>query len=165
MERQKQCVSVRLSNSDIQKIKRIASRLKVSDSDIIRFAIKNILSRLGPLSDEHTRGHALLPIFIEYWNEIARHFDFDTDRLDAIINTEGDEAGAVQRDDIELLAMHNTLPTYLKMRLEKILGEPVSDQEVAPRLRSYLYEKYGHGLVQDHCPTESGSTRANETLM
>ncbi len=61
--------------------------------------------------------------------------------------------------------MHSTLPTYLKMRLEKLLGEPVSDQEVAPRLRAYLYEKYGHGLVQENCPPTSGSTRANDTIM
>lgn len=166
MDKQKQCVSVRLSNSDIQKIKRVATRLRVSDSDIIRFAIKNVLSRLAPLADDQTTGQDLLPVFIEYWNEIARHFDFDTDRLDAIINADTDEASEVHRDDIELLAMHVTLPTYLKMRLEKLLGEPISDPEIAPRLRAYLYEKYGHGLVQEGSPPELGGTgtRAGERI-
>jgi hypothetical protein len=164
MEKQKQCVSVRLSNSDIQKIKRIAGRLKISDSDLIRFAIRGILSRLAPLSDERTSGSELLPVFIEYWNEIAGYFDFDTDRLEAILNTGSDDRTRVQREDIELLAMHNTLPTYMKMRLEKTLGEPVSDQTVAARLSSYLYEKYGHGLPHKSDQPESGTQPADNTV-
>lgn len=148
MEKQKQCVSVRLSNSDIKKIKRIADRLQVSDSDVMRFAIKGTLSKLSPLSDAKLSGAQLLPVFIEYWIEVARYFDFDTDRLDTVINTNTNNENLVERDDIELIAMHNVFPDYLKIRLENILGSEVSEKEVIPKLRDYMYSKYGKNIQQ-----------------
>jgi Arc/MetJ-type ribon-helix-helix transcriptional regulator len=43
MENRKQAVSIRMSASDVRKIKRLAERLGVRDSDIIRFAVKSML--------------------------------------------------------------------------------------------------------------------------
>ena len=144
MENQKQCVSVRLSTGDIRKIKRIAQRLNVSDSDVIRFGIKGMLSKLRPLSDSTSAGSQLLPVFLEHGNEVARYFDFDADRLDYIINQNADTEQAVGRIDIELLAMRNVFPNYLKMQLEKLLGETIEEKELISNLRQYLYGKYGH---------------------
>jgi hypothetical protein len=143
MENQKQCVSVRLSTNDIRKIKRIAERLNVSDSDVIRFGIKGMLSKLRPLSDGTAAGSQLLPVFLEHGNEVTRYFDFDAERLDHIINQNAEADQSVERVDIELLAMHNVFPNYLKMQLEKLLGETVEDKELMPNLRQYLYDKYG----------------------
>jgi len=152
MEKQKQCVSVRLSNGDIQKIKRIAARIGASDSDVIRFAIKGMLSKLLPLADENNSGAELLPVFLEYWNEVAQHFDFDVERLDLIINSGDGDGPTVAHEDIELLAMHSVFPNYLKVRLEKILGHWIDDQDVAPQLRDYLYKKYGHSVHDNERP-------------
>lgn len=143
MENQKQCVSVRLSTSDIKKIKRIAQRLNISDSDVIRFGIRNVLSKLRPLSDSSSAGSQLLPVFLEQGNEVARYFDFDAERLDHIINQNADAGLIVEQADIELLAMRNAFPNYLKIRLEELLGEIVDDKDIVTRLRQYLYSKYG----------------------
>lgn len=143
MDNQKQCVSVRLSVSDIRKIKRIAQRLNLSDSDVIRFGIKSMLSKLRPLSDSSSAGSQLLPVFLEHGNEIARYFDFDAERLDHIINRNADASLLVDQDDIELLAMRNVFPNYLKTQLEKLLGESIDDRELITHLRQYLYSKYG----------------------
>ena len=143
MENQKQCVSVRLSGSDIKKIKRIAARLNVSDSDIIRFGIKGMLSKLRPLSDDSSTGSQLLPVFLEHGNEVARHFDFDAERLDQIINAGADPEQHIEQIDIELLAMHSVFPNYLKMQLEKLMTRSIEDRDVIHRLREYLYSKYG----------------------
>lgn len=142
MENQKQCVSVRLSSSDIQKIKRIAQRLKVSDSDIIRFGIRGMLSKLSPLSDDSANGCQLLPVFLEHGTEVTRYFDFDVERLEQIINEGASEHQHIDRIDIELLAMHSVFPNYLKTQLENLMNGPVEDKELIPRLREYLYEKY-----------------------
>lgn len=144
MENQKQCVSVRLSSNDIRKIKRIAERLDVSDSDIIRFGIKGMLSKLRPLSDESSTGKQLLPVFLEHGNEVSRHFDFDAERLDQILNDESSVDNSIERVDIELLAMHSVFPNYLKMQLETLLNTAIEDREILPRLREYMYSKYGH---------------------
>lgn len=144
MENQKQCVSVRLSGNDIRKIKRIAKRLNVNDSAVIRFGIKSMLSKLLPLGDESSSGSQLLPVFLEYGNEVVRYFDFDTDRLDQIINQNVRDNERIDRVDIELLAMHSVFPNYLKMQLEKLLGDTVEHKEVIPNLRQYLYDKYGN---------------------
>ncbi len=143
MENQKQCVSVRLSHSDIRKIKRIAQRLNVSDSDIIRFGIKAMLSKLRPLSDNNATGSQLLPVFLEHGNEVGQYFDFDAERLERIINMDVLPENSVDRIDVELLAMHSVFPNYLRTRLEKIMNEPLDEKELIPRLREYLYEKYG----------------------
>jgi hypothetical protein len=151
MENQKQCVSVRLSTNDIRKIKRIAERLNVSDSDVIRFGIKGMLTKLRPLSDGTSTGSQLLPVFLEHGNEVARYFDFDAERLDHIINEDAESDQSIERVDIELLVMHNVFPNYLKMQLEKLLGETLEDNELIPNLRQYLYDKYGaqRGAVRD----------------
>jgi hypothetical protein len=143
MDKQKQCVSVRLSSNDIKKIKGIAERLNVSDSDIIRFGIKGMLSKLRPLSDGNSTGSQLLPVFLEHGNEVTRYFDFDAERLNHIINRDAATDELIDRIDIELLAMQSVFPNYLKMQLEHLTSQSVDDQELIPCLREYLYSKYG----------------------
>ena len=38
-----------MNSTDVRKVKKLASRLGVRDSDVIRFAVKSMLARLGPL--------------------------------------------------------------------------------------------------------------------
>ena len=47
VEGRKQAVSIRMNATDVRKVKKLASRLGVRDSDVIRFAVKNMLARLG----------------------------------------------------------------------------------------------------------------------
>jgi len=72
--------------SDVRKLKKLASRLGVRDSDVIRFAVKSMLTRLGPLYDAEMRGRALVPVFVEFGTELLRFFDLDGARLEAIVN-------------------------------------------------------------------------------
>ncbi len=51
VEGRKQAVSIRMNGADITKVKKLANRLGVRDSDVIRFAVKSMLMRLGPLYD------------------------------------------------------------------------------------------------------------------
>lgn len=143
VDQRKQAVSIRLGESDIRNIKRIAKRLGVRDSDIIRFAIKSALSRVGPLCDESIRGRNLVPVLVESGDELIRYFELDAFRLESIINEHVQEDQQVERYDIALLAMSGLREEYLVMRLKEGDASGSADATVPARsLRGYLYDKY-----------------------
>lgn len=141
VDHRKQAVSIRLGEGDVRNIKRIARRLGVRDSDIIRFAIKSMLSRIAPLCDDAIRGRNLVPVLVESGDELIRYFELDAYRLDSIINEQAGVTTRVDRDDIALLAMSGLREQYLVMRMQD--GSAVPTEPVPARsLRNYLYDKY-----------------------
>ena len=145
VEGRKQAVSVRMNIADIRKVKRLATRLGVRDSDVIRFAVKSTLARLGPLYDPEVQGRNLVPVFVEWGAELLRFFDLDAARLHAIFN-EGVEAELrVDRDDIALLALTGSQEPYAALKLCALDRSEPRDQppaELSDSLRRYLYTKY-----------------------
>jgi hypothetical protein len=141
LDRRKQAVSIRLGESDVRNIKRVAQRLGVRESDVIRFAIKSMLNRISPLCDEGITGRNLLPVLVESGDELIRHFELDAYRLEGIINDRARDDARVDRDDIALLAMSGLREHYLVMRLNRngSSGEAESNKH---SLRVYLYDKY-----------------------
>src|SRR5271170_430740 len=94
-----------MNGADVKKVKKLASRLGVRDSDVIRFAVKSMLARLGPLYDSEVHGRNLVPVFVESGAELLRFFEVDAARLEAIINDGVDPQRRVERDDIALIAL------------------------------------------------------------
>jgi hypothetical protein len=142
VDQRKQAVSIRLGESDIRNIKRIAKRLGVRDSDIIRFAIKSTLSRIAPLCDPGIRGRNLVPVLVESGDDLIRYFELDAFRLESIINEDVEAARQVERDDIALLAMSGLREEYLVMRMKDGSCAPISPAPEDRSLRAYLYDKY-----------------------
>ena len=142
VDQRKQAVSIRLGESDIRHIKRIAKRLGVRDSDIIRFALKATMSRIAPLCDPAIRGRNLVPVLVESGDELIRYFELDAFRLETIINEGVEEGRQVDRDDIALLAMSGLRDEYLVMRLKDGNGTSPDPSNSARSLRGYLYDKY-----------------------
>jgi (2Fe-2S) ferredoxin len=142
VDKRKRAVSVRLGGSDVRNIKRIAQRLGVRESEIIRYAIKSTLSRIAPLCDPAIRGRNLVPVLVESGDELIRYFEMDSFRLESIINAHVEDGRQVDRDDIALLAMSGLREEYLVMRLKDASGAPVDDVSQGQSLRRYLYDKY-----------------------
>jgi hypothetical protein len=142
VDQRKQAVSIRLGESDIRNIKRMAKRLGVRDSDIIRFAIKSTLSRIAPLCDPGIRGRNLVPVLVESGDDLIRYFELDAYRLETIINENVESGRQVERDDIALLAMSGLRDEYLVMRLKDGNGTPIDSAGQDRSLRGYLYDKY-----------------------
>ncbi|MET0535094.1 MAG: hypothetical protein ABW171_12785, partial [Steroidobacter sp.] len=159
MDSRKQAVSIRMSAADIRSVKRLAERLGVRDSDVIRFAVKVMLGRLAPLHDLGVKGKSLVPVFVESGTDIFRHFELDAMRLDSIINQGADEDARVDSDDIQLIAMSGIQQSYARLRLSSIghapktngnghdktagrAGKSGEEDELGNSLRKYLYEKY-----------------------
>ena len=144
IEIRKQAVSIRMNGGDVRKVKKLAQRLGVRDSDVIRFAVKSMLARLGPLYDPEVRGRNLVPVFVESGGELLRFFELDAMRLEAMINEGVDPARRVDRDDIELLALTGGQTPYAALKLSELNREQESGDasQLASSLRQYLYDKY-----------------------
>lgn len=169
MEGRKQAISLRLSTGDIRRIKRLAQRLDVRDSDVVRFAIKTMFQRLGPLTDPNSKGRALVPVFVESGAEIVRHFDLDSAQLDAIINEGVDDAQQVEIDDIQLMAMFGAQKTYARLSLRRLNegGSDVAhgesaDDSLGESLRRLLYKKYGYSETGESAAGKTPQRRATD---
>jgi len=165
IDNRKQPISVRLGASDLRNVKGLAKRLGVRDSDIVRYAVKSMLGRIAPLCDERIVGRDLVPVLVEAGDELIRHFELDSFRLESIINEHAEERSRVERDDIALLAMSVLREQYLLTRIkEGSLGDGngAADASAAARsLRYYLYDKYTprgpESRVAEHRPAPGGA--------
>jgi hypothetical protein len=139
----KQLVSVRLCHADVERIQALASRLRVRESDVIRFALRLAFNRLAPLLDEQARGRDLIPIFLECGPELTYHFDLEPRTLEAIVNGGLDDPERkVDSHDIELMAALHLPGYHLPARL-KFQPKPETGHLPPPSgLQQYLYDKY-----------------------
>lgn len=143
MEQRKRIVSVRMSTADLTKIKGIAARLQVRDSDVMRFAVRMGLTRLAPLYDPGVTGSELLPAFIECGAELASYFDMDARQLESIINGGMDPSERrVDKADIELLSRSSAGEHAVNIKLQELADRPLRPLGPSSLLRQYLYEKY-----------------------
>ena len=133
-----------MNGGDVRKVKKLAQRLGVRDSDIIRFAVKSMLARLAPLYDPEVRGRSLVPVFVESGVELLRFFELDAMRLETMINEGVDPARRVDRDDIELLALTGGQTPYAALKLSALHRSDLEGDasQLASSLRQYLYDKY-----------------------
>jgi len=162
----KKAVSIRINRSDVQHIKRLSERLGARDSDVIRFAIKFMLTRLAPLQDLAVQGRGLVPVFLDAGPELMHHFELDSSKLAAIINEGVDHGRRVESDDIQLIAMMGVQRSYVRLRVAGLRrvqegteardagmngaahngannnGTAREDDALEHSLRQYLYEKY-----------------------
>jgi len=140
MTDRKQIVSMRLTGDDRNAIQSIATRLLVRESDIYRFAINQLLTRLEKLLDSSCRGVELLPLFLELREELNYNLGFKKSQLYKIINfKELDPENLVPMDDIELLL----LPHHaVRNRLGKLYKTTEKNIDTDIWLKLYFEQKY-----------------------
>lgn len=141
----KRSVSLRVSHSDFERIRAIATRLGVRDSDVFRFAIKLALAKLAPLDDEGARGRALAAMLIDCGRDVAEHFNLDARHLDRVVNDAvASESERIDFEDLDMLTMSSIQERYLHARLKQLTREPVDPYRLGEALRHYLTLKYLH---------------------
>jgi hypothetical protein len=141
-----------MNSTDVRKVKKLAARLGVRDSDVIRFAVKSMLARLGPLYDPEAHGRNLVPVFVESGAELLRFFEIDASRLESIINGGVDTERRVDRDDIALLALTGSQEPYAALKLSELDRSERRERsaaELSESLRQYLYAKYVYRAVPE----------------
>lgn len=148
MENKKQVVSIRLSNYDLVKVKEIARQVRARESEIYRFAIKSMLTRLAPLHDGSLCGKELLPMVIEICSELTNSFDIDLKILDEMINKGVEHPHQrVEKDDLQLLMMLGMPEQYIYLKLKNLVKHPLEPIGMSSAVRQYLFEKYGNTRV------------------
>jgi hypothetical protein len=141
-----------MNATDVRKVKKVANRLGVRDSDVIRFAVKSMLQRLGPLYDPEANGRNLVPVFVESGAELLRFFEIDASRLEAIVNGGVDVERRVDRDDIALLALTGSQEPYAALKLSELDRSERRERtpaELSESLRQYLYAKYVYRAIPE----------------
>lgn len=136
-------ISVRLHDAEISSLKAIANRLGAQDSNVIRYALQALLSRLAPLANREMQGTELLPLLIDHGPELAREFHVSLDQLEEIVNDKNiDPRRAVDREDLALLLMSDLPSDYVQVRLNQLAARHLSGRVSNPDLKEYLYRKY-----------------------
>jgi len=142
-EKRKKLVSLRMNTTDLCKIKEIAKRLNVRESDVLRFAIRSTLAKLAPLHEGSAKGIDLMPAFIECGSDLCAHFGIDVEQLHEIINAGVEDTGKrVERDDVGLLALAGAPEHLVMSRLRRVAETPGDIAGPHSLLRRYLMEKY-----------------------
>jgi hypothetical protein len=139
----KKNISVRLGVSDLRRVKEIALRLDVKESEIFRYAVKALSMRLMPLLNRQLSGVPMLTALLESGEELLCYFEFDAQQLDRLINTEipaGQTLVAIE--DIELLVIAGINRDYLAIQLSERLNTSVEGKLAFETLRNYLFRKY-----------------------
>lgn len=153
VDHKKRNVSFRLTAADLRKIKEISTRLGVKESDLYRFSVKNMLTKLMPLHDKDLRGVDLIPALLECGEDLLRYFDLDAEQLDHIINDGiNDTTRRVDAEDLDLLALAIVNGNYVINRLSELCKEPVEVFRVNDALRGYLHAKYLGVQVNAYAP-------------
>jgi hypothetical protein len=164
MDKKKCAVSIRMSATDLSNVRRVAKRLGVRDSEVIRYAVKALVARLAPLNDPQARGYSLLPVFVESGTDFFRHFELDAMRLESIINEGVAEDARVDRGDLQLIAMSSYQPALMRAQLACLPADSGAGLEPEQALRQYIYGKYiynGH-VIRRPSTMESTSSQTRD---
>lgn len=140
MDAKKKNVSLRMSQSDIDKVKAVSDRLGVKETDVLRFAVKQMLQKLAPFQEESYRGIDLMPALLEVGEDLVRFFDFSTDQLAEIINGgSGTGQRNIDLDDLKLLALSGVNGKYARLKLNAESAMVVDDEA---SFKAYFMNKY-----------------------
>lgn len=143
IDNKKQIVSLRMNTADLRKVKDLAHRLKVRESDVLRFAIRSTLRKMAPLHDTRAKGSDLIPVLIEFGPELMSYFELDTWQLEMLVNGGiAESERRVDRGDIELLAMAGQQDSYVYMKLKEVGSNVSEPQGLSILLKQYLFDKY-----------------------
>lgn len=139
----KKNISVRLGVADLRRVKEIALRLDVKESEIFRYAVKSLSTQLMPLLNRQLSGISMLVALLESGEDLLRYFEFDAQQFDRLINAPLVQGQApVEMEDIELLVIAGINRDYLAAQLSEKLNTGIESQIAFDALRHYLFRKY-----------------------
>lgn len=166
MENVKRNISVRLSTSDKKKMKEISNRLGVKESEIFRYAVKDMLTKLMPLSDEKLTGSDLIPAWLECGRDLLNYFHIDIDQLNNIFNGNAeDDDKRIDLADLDLMVLSSLNQKYVVKKLSEICKSNVDPVDVNDVLKRYLYEKYIVGDISSSHTVNISSGKTKPSVM
>ena len=145
----KEMAAVRLEPAARRKIKVLAARLRVRESDVIRYAIEGALAELHLLCDQSLEGRDLVAAFVERGSELGRLLDLDVPKLSAILNEDlVDESKRVPREDVAMLLGGRQTKDYVDWLVRVSTGKDTPPTECLEP-KTYLKAKYPDLRVEE----------------
>lgn len=133
---------MRLNNNDRNAIQMMASRLFVRESELYRLAVNTLLIRMHKLNDLDCTGSDLLPLFIEFREELNQNLGFKKQQLFKIVNNGNAHPDKfVAMTDIELLLLPQHLLRQRLLQIEEAIT--VKERDINAWLEKYFAAKYG----------------------
>lgn len=164
MSHKKKSVSVRLSESDVRKVKDISKRLGVKEADLLRYTVKQSITKLMPLLDEEVKGVDLIPTLVECGGDLARFLDIDVDDLEHIVNEGvGANEKKIEKCDLDMLALAGlggASSAYVSYKLSDPAHAATDAGRLLQAFKEYFYEKY---LSQQERIADNWNNREVET--
>jgi putative heme degradation protein len=144
MSERKRNTSVRLNAGDVRRLRCIAGRLQVNESELLRFCVKQTLNKLSPLDEPDYKGADLMPALLEVGEALTRYFEFDSRQLQRIVNGEETEsARSVCDADVDLFVLSVWNENSVLHRIKDLADDMHLEVNIASSfLRSYLFDKY-----------------------
>lgn len=160
LDDKKNIVSIRLNNSDRDAMRVTAARLLVRESELYRFAVHHLLSRLQQLYDNTFTGSDLLPLFLEFRDELNSELGLKKHQLFEILNGRtANPEKFVAMTDVELLL----LPQHtVRQRLHQITeAADHRHTDTTVWLEKYFAEKY---MLQDNCASDCDESLIDQRM-
>lgn len=158
----KKNISVRLGVAELRRVKEIALRLDVKESEIFRYAVKSLSTRLMPLLNRQLCGVPMLVALLESGEEMLRYFEFDMQQLERLINAScTDGQRLVDREDIDMLAVAIINPDYLATQISEKLNTNIETSLAFEALQHYLFRKY---QVRSYLSVDGGAAEQGLTV-
>ena len=137
----KHIVSIRLNNADRIGVRSTAARLFVRESELYRFAVCHLLHRLHQLHDDTCIGCDLIPLFLEFRDELNTHLKLKKHQHFKIFNGKNTlQDKFVAMSDIELLLLPRHAVRQRLQLIPEAIGAKCPDTE--SWLKQYLFSKY-----------------------
>lgn len=141
-------------------------RLGVKESELFRYAVKNMLTKLMPLSDDQLNGSDLMPAWLECGHDLLNYFHIDVEQLNDIFNKNicaNDER--VDMTDLDLMILSVLNRNYVIKKLSAICQTNIKPSEVDEALNNYLYEKYVSNEMKTSRPVDFSLKKINPSLI
>ncbi len=141
LDDKKNIVSIRLNNTDRDAVRVTAARLLVRESELYRFAVHHLLNRLNRLYDDRFTGSDLLPLFLEFRDELNAELGLKKYQLFEIFNSRtANPEKFVAMCDVELLL----LPQHVVRQRLQLIDNASSYRHVDTSvwLKRYVFAKY-----------------------
>jgi hypothetical protein len=142
-DKKKKVVSIRIHDSDHNKIKLVAKRLQVRESDVFRYAIKSTLKKTSPLQQDKPRQDEVIAMLVDLVQELTYYLGLDSEQMQSIVaELTNRHINDLDDADMELLVLSGMPDRNYLARLQQLANIDMQDYDPDNALRNYLLDKY-----------------------
>jgi len=135
-------ISVRINTSDYGRLKAIARRLSVRESDVFRHLVRLGITRLMRALDSEAPSRERYRLLVSLAGELGEDFGLTVPDCAALLSTRASPRLALDAADVDLIALVATHPLHACAVLSSLVDEPVDESTLVARLGLYLDQKH-----------------------